>query len=141
MKNFFRKFQNYFYSVFMLLALGTGVFLGYQYIEKKYLSEEVQVVFLQVHRGDSTYIKTPHGKEIVIDGGQDLSTLSALERHRPFYDRHLDLLIITHPDSDHYYGFVEVLKRFSVDNILEFTMVKITWLLLLITSIMFFCLF
>ncbi len=118
MSKFFQKYQKFFVTVFFLIFLSIGGFFGYKYLDRYYFSEKIQVIFFQINRGDASYIKTPHGKEILIDGGQDLSILSSLEKHRPFYDRHIDLLIITHPDSDHYYGLVEVLRRFSVDNVL-----------------------
>ncbi len=73
---------------------------------------------MQTTDGDAMYFKTPHGKEIIVDGGIDGSVLSALARHRLFWDKTIDLLIITHPDADHYYGGLEVLKRFSVRNIM-----------------------
>ena len=105
-------------GIFLLLIVVTGVFFGYSYLEKYVFSGGVKVVFLQIDRGDCTYIRTPHHKEILIDGGQNISSLIELEKYRPFWDKHLDLLIVTHPDSDHYYGFLDILERFSVDNIL-----------------------
>ncbi len=111
-------YKNLFLGIFLAILFFLVIFFGYFYLNKNILSEKIHVIFFQINRGDANYIKTPHGKEILIDGGQDLSLLSSLEKYRPFYDRHIDLLIITHPDSDHYYGFLEVIKRFSVDNIL-----------------------
>ncbi len=118
MKTLSPKTQKFLLGIVLCGFLGIGIFLGYSHLQKYVFSENVKIVFLQIDRGDSTYIRTPHHKEIIIDGGQNLSTLVALQRHRPFWDRHLDLLIITHPDSDHYYGFLEVLKRFDVDTLM-----------------------
>lgn len=36
----------------------------------------------------------------------------------PFYDRHLDVVILTHPHADHLTGLISVLKRYSVDLVL-----------------------
>lgn len=36
----------------------------------------------------------------------------------PFWDRSIDLIILTHPEHDHLSGFIEVLKRYKVENIL-----------------------
>jgi len=36
----------------------------------------------------------------------------------PFYDRTLDLVILTHPDPDHLNGIIEVLKRYKVKEII-----------------------
>lgn len=118
MRNFITKHQKFVLSVFLFLVLLAGIFSGYSHMEKYIFSDSVKIVFLQIERGDATYIRTPHQKEILIDGGQNISTLIALEDHRPFWDKHIDLLVITHPDSDHYYGFIPLLERFSVSNIL-----------------------
>src|SRR3989304_5357026 len=37
----------------------------------------------------------------------------------PFYDRSIDLLILTHPQEDHMFGLAEVLKRYKVGWVLR----------------------
>ena len=118
MTSFFAQYQKFFLRFFLSLLFLEGIFVGYSYLDKYVFPRNLEVVFPQIDRGDSIYIRTPSRKEIIIDGGQNISTLVALEKYRPFWDRHLDLLIITHPDSDHYYGFLDILERFSVDNIM-----------------------
>ena len=61
---------------------------------------------------------TPSGKQIVIDGGPNLDLLEHLDRALPFFDRTIDLVIITHPDADHITALPAVLNRYSVDRIL-----------------------
>jgi len=36
----------------------------------------------------------------------------------PFYDRTIDLVILTHPEKDHLSGLLDVLKKYEVKNIL-----------------------
>ena len=36
----------------------------------------------------------------------------------PFYDRTIDLMVLTHPHDDHLFGLVEVLKRYRVKQVL-----------------------
>ena len=36
----------------------------------------------------------------------------------PFWDKSIDLVVLTHPHSDHAGGLVEVLKRYKVDGVL-----------------------
>lgn len=61
---------------------------------------------------------TPKGKQILIDGGPDLSTLSHLGKLMPFFDRSIDLIVLTHSDADHITALPEVLRRFHIDTIL-----------------------
>jgi competence protein ComEC len=37
----------------------------------------------------------------------------------PFWDRTIELVILTHPDQDHFTGLVEVLNRFRVEKVLD----------------------
>ncbi len=78
----------------------------------------LDIFFLNVGQGDTTLIITPSGKQIIVDGGPNLSALEHLGKHLPFFDRSIDLMILTHPDSDHVTSFPEILKRFDVKQIL-----------------------
>jgi competence protein ComEC len=86
----------------------------------------LSVSFLSVGQGDAILIVTPDGFEALIDGGPDRSVLRALGKERSFFDRHLDLVVATHPDSDHVGGLVDVFERYSVGTILETTNAKET---------------
>ena len=81
-------------------------------------ADAAEVVFLNVGQGDAEFIQTPQKHQILIDGGPDSSVLAELSKQMPFYDRTLDLIILTHPEKDHLYGLLEVLKRYKVENIL-----------------------
>jgi competence protein ComEC len=81
---------------------------------------KLHVVFLDVGQGDAIFIQTPQGRQVLIDGGPDPTTLTAaLGRRLPFWDRSLDLIILTHPDADHLTGLVPVLERYRVGRVLE----------------------
>lgn len=81
-------------------------------------SKPLEVVFFDVGQGDSIFIETPNGVQVLIDGGPDLTILEKLAEEMPFYDRTIDLIILTHPERDHLFGFLEVLKSYHVENIL-----------------------
>jgi competence protein ComEC len=75
----------------------------------------LHVTFLDVGQGDATLITTPGGRQILVDGGPSPSALtSALGREMPFWDRSLDLVVMTHGDADHITGLAEVLARYRV---------------------------
>jgi len=79
----------------------------------------LHVSFLDVGEGDAILIQTPHGQQILVDGGPEPSRLlSALGRCMPFWDRTLDLVVLTHPDSDHLAGLIPVLERYRVRAVL-----------------------
>ncbi|HVV14830.1 MAG TPA: MBL fold metallo-hydrolase [Candidatus Paceibacterota bacterium] len=74
---------------------------------------------LDIGQGDSLYIESPVGTQILIDGGPDGSVLHELPKVMSFSDRSIDAVIATHPDADHIAGLVDVLKRYSVGDFLE----------------------
>jgi beta-lactamase superfamily II metal-dependent hydrolase len=78
----------------------------------------LKVDFLDVGQGDSAFILTPENHQILIDGGPDASVLKKLSFLMPFWDKNLDLVILTHPESDHMQGILYVLKRYKADYIL-----------------------
>jgi competence protein ComEC len=56
---------------------------------------------------------------MIIDGGPNGSLLRELSKIMPWYDRSVDVLMVTNPDADHYAGFIDLLKRYQVGEILE----------------------
>lgn len=82
------------------------------------LQNKVSVNFLDVFQGDSIFIETSEGYQVLIDGGPDERVIAQLEKVMPYFDRSIDLVVLTHPDKDHMYGIIDVIKRFKVENIL-----------------------
>ncbi len=79
----------------------------------------LHVVFLDVGQGDAIFVETPSGRQMLVDGGPDGAVLlSQLGRHMPFWDRTLDVVVLTHPDSDHITGLLPVLERYRVDVVI-----------------------
>ena len=78
----------------------------------------LKVYFFDVGQGDSIFIETPNGNQVLIDGGPDNSVLSELAKAMPFYDRAIDVVIATHPHADHIMGLIGVLERYEVANVI-----------------------
>lgn len=73
------------------------------------------LVFCNVGQGDATLVSW--GKyQMLVDGGPDSSVLSCLGKNMPFWDRKIELVVVTHPQADHMTGIIEVLKRYKVDR-------------------------
>ncbi len=82
-------------------------------------SNKLEVVFFDMGQGDSIFIETGQGHQILIDGGPGGERiLEKLSGEMPFWDRSIDLVILTHPDYDHLRGLLDVLDRYKVENIL-----------------------
>lgn len=102
-------------SLFIFL---TGLVWFLPTIDKQNPCACLEVSFLNVGQGDAVYIRTPDNFEILIDGGRDTAVLRELAKLKSPFSRDIDLVVATHPDSDHIGGLVEVLRRYNIDNIL-----------------------
>ena len=79
----------------------------------------LKVYFLDVGQGDSIFVETPNGNQILIDGGPDNKVIQKLAKVMPFYDHDIDVVIASHPHADHIAGLINVLERYEVKNILQ----------------------
>ncbi|MCX6353614.1 MAG: MBL fold metallo-hydrolase [Candidatus Aureabacteria bacterium] len=90
---------------------------------------DLEVIFFSVGDGDSALISTPGGTHVLIDGGPGRSSREssdpAEEVILPYLRKkgitRLDLVIATHPHSDHIGGLVTILykKEIAVDCFLD----------------------
>jgi competence protein ComEC len=80
--------------------------------------QALEVTFFDIGQGDSIFIETPYGHQILIDGGPDSKILEKLAREMPLGDKTIDLIILTHPEKDHIVGLLKVLERYQVEQIL-----------------------
>lgn len=76
---------------------------------------------IDVGQGDSHLITTPSGNHILIDGGDVKRQDSGKDIIVPYLHHigvsHLDALIITHPDQDHFGGALSIIKTFPVKEL------------------------
>jgi len=110
--------------IFFLIVLNLfGWFVVFNLTKNHFL----EINFLDVGQGDSIFIETPNNYQILIDGGPSPNDLiENLSKLMPFYDRSIDLIILTHPEKDHITGLLEALKRYKIKNILWTGIIKDT---------------
>lgn len=98
----------------LLIALIPSILLS----QRQY-GDQLQIWFFDIGQGDATFIQTPQGSQILIDGGPDDTVLQKLASVMWPWDRTLDAIVVTHPDADHITGLVRVLERYKVNMIIE----------------------
>lgn len=78
----------------------------------------MHVAFLDVGQGDSALLTFPNGERMLIDGGPDWTTLEELGARLPFFDRRVDAVLLSHPNSDHMVSIPEILRRYRVTTLI-----------------------
>ena len=82
-------------------------------------SGRLTVSVLDIGQGDAILIETPDGRHVLVDGGPDgRAVAEALGDELPFWERTIDLVVLTHPQDDHLTGLIEVLARYEVRQVL-----------------------
>jgi competence protein ComEC len=101
---------------YLLLSLASLFLLAgiFFYQNARFNDGKLHVIVCDVGQGDGILIRTPNGSDILVDGGPDDSILNCLSSHLPFWDRTIELMVLTHPHTDHAAGLVDVLKRYTV---------------------------
>lgn len=95
--------------IFIISFLGIYLYQSFTFNDGK-----LHIVFCNVGQGDGIFIRTPKGLDIVYDAGPDDSILTCLSKNMPFWDRTIEVAILSHPHADHMAGFVQIFKRYKV---------------------------
>jgi competence protein ComEC len=78
-------------------------------------SNNLKVYFVDVGQGDATLVLAPDGKIILMDGGE--TNTGIVQFLQGMGVKAIDLIIATHPHSDHIGGLVQVLKAIPVAKV------------------------
>jgi len=108
---FSRKIQLTALIAVFLFAVGWVVFVQSR-------ESRLEVTFFDVGQGDAGLIESPYGQNILIDGGPDNTVLRRLSEELPFWERTVDLMILTHPHNDHLNGLNKVWDRYTVRQVM-----------------------
>lgn len=111
-------FKNHKTSYFILTILLIATFWIWSIIFNQVSDNILEVTFFSIGQGDSIFIETPSKRQVLIDGGPDKTILEKLGQTIPFYDKVIDLVILTHPEADHLTGLISVLEYYEINHIL-----------------------
>lgn len=105
--------------MFALLILGNFAILPTLFDE----GPNLRVTVIDVGQGDATLVQFPSGRTLLVDGGPKTFTYDAGEKIVvPFLKRtvsKLDVLIVTHPHSDHLGGVESILRSIPVGKVID----------------------
>jgi len=105
-------------SILLILFLFLVNLIIWQIIFYLNQDNSLEVTFFDVGQGDAIFIETPYKNQILIDGGPNSMILEKLAQEMPFWDKTIDLIILTHPEADHMTGLLSVLESYDIKRIL-----------------------
>ncbi len=105
------KFKHWALVLISVFGLAWGVFSFWP-------DDQLHLIACDVGQGDAILIKKGFD-EVLIDGGPNNKVMECLSNNLPFWEKTIELVVLTHPEKDHITGLVEVLKRFKVKKIIS----------------------
>jgi competence protein ComEC len=82
------------------------------------IGSDLNVSVLDVGQGDAILIQTPEYKNVLIDAGEGGLINDELGKRMGFFDKTIDLFILTHPHFDHFGGLLDVIQKYRIKQIL-----------------------
>lgn len=108
-----KKLKKIIIFIFFLIIILYLLKIYYQ--EKN--NDELLVSFIDSGQADSILIKTPYQQNIIIDLGSNKG-LKDLNKKISWWNKTIELIIITHPHDDHILGIISLLKKYQVKKIM-----------------------
>lgn len=103
----------------VVLALVLSLLIG---AVASWPDQNLHLIFCDVGQGDAI-LAIKGDNQILIDSGPGEKVLGCLSDHVPFWDKTLELVILTHPEADHAGGLPSVLERYSVRELVSNSLV------------------
>lgn len=100
----------------ILILIFLNIFLFWYLVDN--LKNESFVSFLDIGQGNSVLILNSRLKILYDTGPYGLKTIKEIQSLTRFYERRIDLIIISHSDRDHYGGLFEILERYKIGAII-----------------------
>ncbi len=82
-------------------------------------ADSLEIHFIDVDDGDATLVKTPAGRSILIDAGNLITGLKLVNYLKSQGVESIDVLVFTHPHSDHIGGVFFVMQLLDVGRVFD----------------------
>ena len=82
-------------------------------------NNELIIMFLDIGQGDSTLIIFPNQKTMLIDGGDRGKSDIIISTLKEYNIKKLNIVVATHPDTDHIGGLLGVIQNVPIDKIYD----------------------
>jgi len=76
-----------------------------------------RLIFCDVGQGTATFLSLG-STQILIDTGPDMRVLPCIGKYMPFFDRTIEVIIISHNQKDHTGALQTILKKYKVNHVI-----------------------
>jgi len=101
----------------LLCSILLSLFIIVAIIVSTIFDSRTKIVFCDVGQGDAAYIRIKNKYDLLVDAGPDRKVLDCLGKYMPFYDRQIEMVIISHWQKDHYGGLLSLLDHYQIGQI------------------------
>lgn len=102
-------------TILIIALAALNAFIFWEIARAGVWNKNLQISFLSVGQGDSELVLLPGGVKMLIDGGPPNGyVLRELAEVLSPTDRYIDLVVLSHPQLDHFGGLIDVIKRYKV---------------------------
>ncbi len=110
------NFSRRMWVVALLFVFGATVFLSVSVWRDV---SSLRVIFLDVGQGDAILLSSGSNQLLIDTGKNGRALLSGLGEYVPFWDRTIEMVLLTHPDQDHIGALPDLLDRYRVSLLLS----------------------
>lgn len=89
------------------------LFTTFVFILRDFPSTRLKILVCNVGQGDGIVISQGYN-QLVIDARDARKIVACLDKVKPFWDKRLEMVVVTHPEIDHFGGIEELFKRYDV---------------------------
>lgn len=102
------------------IIIGSGIFIISFFVQHQEKTAPVvgaKLTVLDVGEGQAMYLRTFEGADVLINGGPDRTVLERLGKSMSFWNRTIELVILTDTQPDHITGLLTLLDYYSIQEV------------------------
>lgn len=80
-------------------------------------NSSVKVIFCDVGQGDGALVISGSFQMLIDTGGNNQKMLGCLSRQLPFWDKNIEVVVISHFDADHSGGLADIYRYYKIEKL------------------------
>lgn len=103
----------------LIISLFLSLLIISHSLIQSFNDHSTKIVFCDVGQGDAAYIRINNRFDLLIDTGPNRKILDCLGKYMPFYDRKIEMVVLSHLQKDHIGGLKSIIDRYQIQKIIS----------------------